>query len=41
MSFPAFGPPLKSNILFNVPAITSVEPPPIRPRSQLFSNSQS
>ena len=34
---PAFGPPLKSNMLFNVPVIASVEPFPIRPRSQLSS----
>src|SRR5713226_7751478 len=37
MSFPAFGPPLKSNMLFNVPVVASVEPLPIRPRFQLSS----
>src|SRR6266568_5034553 len=37
MTLPALGPPLKSNMLFNVPAIASVEPFPIRPRSQLSS----
>ena len=37
MSFPAFGPSSKSNIPFNVPAIASAEPLPIRPRFQLSS----